>query len=83
MTIRLKRLSDPVALLVRGSGYERRAVWTYAATEPTLPEYLAFCRQFKNVRWTKGGTSNWDLDEMQAHGAIELVEENTFQLAAV
>ena len=71
---RLKVLCDPVLKLARGGGTERRAIWTYAGTGPTLAEFFAFCRKFKNVRWTNGNTSNWDLDEMQKRGAIELIE---------
>lgn len=71
---RLKVLCDPVSKLARGGGTERRVIWTYAGTGPTLGEFLAFCRTKKNVRWTNGRTSNWDLDEMQKRGAIELIE---------
>jgi hypothetical protein len=73
---RLKVLCDPVSKLARGGGKLRRAIWAHAGTGPTLAEFLAFCRkpEFKGVRWTKGGASSWDLDEMQKRGAIELVE---------
>lgn len=71
---RLKVLCDPVSKLARGGGIERRAIWAYAATGPTLADFFCFCRKFKNVQWTNGGTSNWDLDEMQKRGAIEVVE---------
>ena len=74
---RLKMLCDPVQKLVRGGGIERRAIWAYAATGPTLADFLCFCRQFRNVRWTNDKTSNWDLDKMQELGAIEIVETET------
>jgi len=71
---RLNVLCDPVSKLKRGGGKDRRAIWTYAATGPTLADFLEFCRKFKNVRWTNGRTSNWDLDEMQKRGAIEVID---------
>jgi hypothetical protein len=71
---RLKVLCDPVSKLARGGGTERRAIWAYAGTGPTLADFLAFCCNFKNVRWTNGRASSWDLEEMQKRGAIELVE---------
>lgn len=71
---RLKVHCDPVSKLLRGGGTKRWAIWAYAGTGPTYEDFLAFCRKFKSVRWTKGRTSNWDLDEMQKRGAIEVVE---------